>query len=243
MTITPAIVNSLLVALTLKSTFWLSGAIAVVTGLLAWGSLPQGQGMKAPAVRWRVIYSIPRALWIPAIIAALFGIGYGAFIQFLPLLVERRHLGTSGIAFAVYGVSIILTRLVTGKLLDRADRRPVMAVAILILAAGLAGFAFANAPVWIWVSAALTAFASGILHPILIATHVNLLSDRETGRAIGTFYIGFDLGIGLGAWILAPALQRLGLTSLYLLAALAAGTGILLLPALKVNSATNGIDQ
>jgi MFS family permease len=236
MAVTPAIINSLLVALTLRGAFWLSGAIAVVTGLLAWGSLPQGKATKASVSNWRTVYSIPRTLWIPASIAALFGIGYGAFIQFLPLLAEKRPLGPSGTAFAVYGVSIILTRLTTGKWLDRSDRRPIMAAAIIVLATGLAGFALANAPIWLWVAAALTALSSGILHPALIATHVNLLPDSETGRATGTFYIGFDLGIGLGAWILSPALQWLGLTSLYLLAALAVAAGLLLLPTLGTKS-------
>lgn len=80
----------------------------------------------------------------------------------------------------------------------------------------------------VYAAAAVFAVGSGILHPALIAIHVETIPAAEHGRATAGFYLGFDLGIGLGAWVLAPAFQWLGLQGLYLLAAVAPCVGVLL---------------
>ena len=100
---------------------------------------------------------------------ALFGISFGAFYSFLPLLAERRGLEPVGLAYTIYGASIILTRILTANLLDRPDRAQVLAPSLLVTTVGLAGFAFANSWPVLLISAALMAAGSGIVHPALIA--------------------------------------------------------------------------
>jgi predicted MFS family arabinose efflux permease len=63
---------------------------------------------------------------------------------------------------------------------------------------------------------------------MLIALHGQRVAESERGRASAVSYLGFDLGIGLGAWVLSPVFQRLGLTGLYLLAAGASVAGSVL---------------
>ncbi len=68
----------------------------------------------------------------------------------------------------------------------------------------------------------------GILHPLLMAQHVEYMPVAQRGRAVATFYLGFDLGNGIGAWLLGVVLQLWGLTPLFALAALVSALGILL---------------
>jgi len=68
----------------------------------------------------------------------------------------------------------------------------------------------------------------GILHPLLMAQHVEYMPVAQRGRAVATFYLGFDLGNGIGAWLLGVVLQLWGLTPLFAIAALVSGLGILL---------------
>jgi MFS family permease len=113
-------------------------------------------------------------------------------------------------------------------------------IAFLMLGVGLVGYAFAGSQAQLLVATLFIAAGSGILHPLLISVHVERVPPMERGRATAVFYLGFDLGIGLGAWILSPALQWLGLKGFYLLAALAVAAGIV--PAremLSVNTASN----
>lgn len=226
MTTTPAIVNALLDILTLTGAFWLAGALAAMGGMLA---LRVQQGPPGPQQQfiWRDMPRLASRLHLPLITAALFGLAFGAFFQFIPLLTERRELGSAGLVYMVYGISIILTRLFTNRILDRAHQGLMLTASFLLLALGLAGFALAGAQFHLFAAAFLVAAGSGILHPLLIAIHIGQVTAIERGRASAIFYIGFDSGIGLGAWLLAPVFQWFGLTGLFLLAAVASMIGIL----------------
>jgi len=231
-TLTPAAIGEGLRerALTLTGALWLAGALAAVSGLLAlW--IPRSSRVRTPAAP-RSLWRIPGGLGFPMAAAGLFGVGYGAFLQFLPLLTERRGLGTAGLAYTAYGVGIITTRLVTARLLDRGDRRPVLILAFALMATGLAGFAVAGSQVSLWMAALIFSVGSGIVHPSLIAIHVERTPRDERGRAAAAFYLGFDLGVGVGTWVLAPIFQRWGLDGLYLVAAAAVIPGTFLAPAI-----------
>ena len=53
-----------------------------------------------------------------------------------------------------------------------------------------------------------------------------------SGQASAAFYLGFDLGIGLGSWLLGAILDLAGLTWLFATAALLILLTVPLLPAL-----------
>ena len=148
----------------------------------------------------------------------LFGVSFGALFAFLPLLAERRELASLGAAYSVYGVSIIATRILTGRLLDRPNRGQVLLPALIVNAIGLAGLA-AGMPLLVC-SAALMGIGSGISHPALIAICVDCMPSAQRGRATAGFYLAFDLGIGLGSWLLGLILDTAGLTGLYIAASL-----------------------
>lgn len=231
MTLTPAIVSLMLDSLTLTGAFWLAGGLAAIGGVLALRvqqpPLEQQPPEKQQHSVWLDMLRLANRLRLPLIIAAVFGLAFGIFFQFTPLLTERRELGSAGLVYTVYGISIILTRLFTGRLLDRAHHGLTLMISFLLLALGLGGFALATTPLHLYIAAFLVAAGSGILHPLLIAIHVGQVSATERGRAGAVFYMGFDSGIGLGAWLLAPIFEWFGLTGLFLLAAATALAGML----------------
>ena len=102
-------------------------------------------------------------------------------------------------------------------------------------AVGLAGFAAANTMPLLLASAALTGFETRIIHPALIAICVDRMPDTLRGRATASFYLAFDLGMGLGSWLLGPVLAAVGLTGLYLTASLVSIAGALTAPPLSCN--------
>ena len=89
----------------------------------------------------------------------------------------------------------------------------------LLMAAGLALFAIAATPDRLLLASLLLA-AAGLFHPTLLAHHAALLPTAP-GQASAAFYVGFDLGIGLGSWLLGWALAAAGLAGLYGAACLA----------------------
>jgi len=224
-TVTPMAVNALL------PTIRVNGAFAVAAGLAAAAALlsvnrTRGTHIAAAAGTWTTAFQLPAALRAPAAAAALFGAGFGAFFQFLPLLAERRAIPATGSAYAVYGIGIIVTRLITGRWQDRRDRRFLLWPAFVACAAGLGLLGVATSAVVMLVGTGLVAIAGGIIHPGLMAIHAELASETQRGRALATFYLAFDLGIGLGTWMLAPVLQRFGLQGLFLSAAVLTACGM-----------------
>jgi MFS family permease len=222
-TIVPAVVTTVLPSIGLSGAFVASGVMALGAGLLIWWVIPQQELANTPFV-WREVFSYPRQLWPAMATTALFGVGFGAYFQYLPLLAEKRGIEQLGWAYTVYGVSIIATRLLSGRLLDLPDRRRVLLPAAMVMASGLLGFALADSIWMLLVAAALTASGGGVFHPALIAIHVDSIEAR--GKATAAFYLAFDLGIGVGAWLLAPILEYAGIGAMYAVAAaitLAAG--------------------
>ncbi|MFN8482711.1 MAG: MFS transporter [Anaerolineae bacterium] len=220
MTMTPAIISALMPVISLTGALWLSGAFAALGGLLAFG-VPDTRPAQPRRGDWREVVHVEPSLRLPMLITCIFGLSWGAFLQFLPLLAERRDLGSAGLVYTVYGISIILSRLTVGRRLDTIDRSRVLVLSTLMMVAGLGLFAIATRQIELFAAAALVAYGSGIVHPALIAIHVERAAPEMRGHAIAIFYLGFDLGIGVGAWVLGLVLQGYGFVGLYGVAALA----------------------
>lgn len=202
------------------SAFFLSSGLSLLAGALVWRVIPGVGGRVGNSFSFAQPVSLPRPLRGPMLTTALFGVSFGALFAFLPLLAERRELSSTGAAYAVYGVSIIATRILTGRLLDRPNRGQVLLPALIINATGLAGLAVAVDMPLLAGSAALMGVGSGICHPALIAICVDRMPSAQRGRATAGFYLAFDLGIGLGSWLLGLVLDGVGLSGLYFAAAL-----------------------
>jgi MFS family permease len=228
-TAVPSAVGALLSIAPLVSAFWLAGGLALLAGLLALriDAPAQAAHRRArPAAPWR----IARRLWLPMGATALFGASFAAFFQFAPILAERRGV-PAGLLYTIYGFGIITVRLVGGRWLDRAEIGQVLGLAALLIGAGLAINALATTLGWLSLAALLSATGSGLFHPALLAHHARLLPGMP-GRASAVFYLGFDLGMGVGSWLLGIVLQVDGLSGLYASAAAIALAVLLLIPAL-----------
>ncbi len=215
------------------SAFFLSSGLSLLAGALVWRAIPRTSGREKADFSLVQLVTLPSPLRGPMFTTALFGVSFGALFAYLPLLAERRELASVGAAYSIYGVSIIATRILTGRLLDRPNRSQVLLPALMVNAAGLAGLAFATGMPMLVGSAALMGIGSGISHPALIAICVDRMPSAQRGRATAGFYLAFDLGIGLGSWFLGLVLDVLGIQWLYFAAALVSVVGGLSAPQLS----------
>lgn len=207
--LTPAAVGALLMWTPVEVGFLASAGFAVLGGAVAL-SLPSGvsEARHGPG-QW----TLPRSVWLPMLITALLGAGFAAFFQFAPILAERRDV-SSGLLYTIYGATIIATRLIGGRILDRFTVTRVVALAALLMLLGHALVAVTTAPEAVLIAPVLVAASGGLFHPTLIAHHAALL-PATPGRASAAFYVAFDLGIGLGSWLFGVMLQVAGLPGLY----------------------------
>lgn len=215
-TIVPLIISAALPSIGTRGAFVASGVAACVAGLVIWRIIPAHTPSNTATVLPNLL-AYPRVIWPAMLTTFCFGVGFGAYFQYLPLLAERRGITPIGPIYVGYGIAIIVTRLLSGRFIDGGDRRSVLIPAAGLTAVGMLLFARADSLWMLILAAACTASGGGLSHPALIAIHVDRVPER--GRATAAFYLAFDLGIGIGSWVLAAVLQFYGISMLYVVAA------------------------
>jgi len=228
-TLAPAAATAALVILPLEFGFWITAALALAGGALA--ALIAAPPRAARPVRsLRQGWRFPRRLLLPMGTASLFGAGFAAFFLFAPILSERRDV-PPGLLYTVYGIGIIATRVVGGRWLDRTSIARSLLVAAVLMCVGLMLAAIGMDALILSIASLCVAVGGGLFHPVLIALHARLL-PAQPGQATAGFYLGFDLGIGLGSWLLGAVLDVAGLPWLFLVAAILVALTVPLLPML-----------
>jgi MFS family permease len=123
--------------------------------------------------------------------------------------VYRQRFGFSSLVlttvFAAYAIVLVPSLLVFGQLSDRFGRRRVMAAGLSISIGGLALFAFAAGPAWLYGARALQGIAVGMISAAATAALVELDPDGDSRRAAFLAALAQAGGSGLGP-IVAGAL-------------------------------------
>lgn len=179
------------------------------------------------------VLSICRPLAHQCLVAALFFLGFGMLGTFLPLLATQLVGGISatevGFLFAIAGFVSMLLGIPLGMLADRAGKKKLMILGLLISGIALAGMAFAKSYLW------LTIFVTG--HSVGMAmfspASMGLLSDsvpsQRQSTAMGA-YGGLceDTGIIAGSAFGGLIWSAWGPQATFLTGAIAAGLGVVL---------------
>jgi MFS family permease len=223
-------------------TFFAATAIEAVALALAW-ALPETRPAAsppraplaplrgAPAARsalarfWRRWFSTA-AVYPSALVLTLY-VSYGGLAALLPLFAERRQLGNPGLFYTVYALVSLAVRSPAGQLSDRVGRRAVVAPALGISAASLAVLALATSQRAFLSAAALYGVGFGAAQPALLAMTGDRAPPEERGRAMGTLYTAWELGISGGSMLLGLCATTLGYAATWGIAAAIAAVGAL----------------
>jgi MFS family permease len=174
---------------------------------------------------WRRWFSTA-AVYPSALVLSLY-VSYGGLAALLPLFAERRGLGNPGLFYTVYAVVSLAVRSPAGRQSDRAGRRIVIAPALAVAAASLAVLGLARSQGVFLAAAALYGVGFGAAQPALLAMTADRAAPEERGRAMGTLYTAWELGISGGAMLLGLCATTLGYTATWGTAAAIAGLGAL----------------
>ncbi len=176
--------------------------------------------------RWARRWFSAGAVYPAGLILALY-VSYGGLASFLPLFVARRHLGNPGLFFTVFAVATVAVRPLAGHVADRVGRRAVIAPALAVAAASLGLLAFAGSPAGLLAAAALYGVGFGAGQPALLAMATDRVPAPERGRAMGTVYTAWELGISGGSMLLGVCAARLGYAAMWGIAGACAAAGAL----------------
>jgi len=213
MAIGPALSIMLLDATGFTMLFAISASIALVSLLLV---LPVSETIIAHPET--PLFS--REAFFPSSIMFIVTLTYGAIVSFLPLFAREQGIENPGVFFTVFAVTLILVRVLAGKLSDIKGRRFVIVPGMVLITLGLWVLSNAGSLQYFLAAALLYGLGFGSVHPALIALLVDRVGEMGRGAAMGTFTAAFDLGIGAGSILLGIVLQFSGFKEMYLLSAL-----------------------
>lgn len=158
-----------------------------------------GPGAPAPAPARAAGHWIPREAVRPGMALALANIGFGTMAGFVVLLLAERGIGHGAAAFTVFSASVVVSRLLLGRLPDIVGPRRTALGAGLVQGLGLIGVGAAQSLPAALVAAAVMGTGMSLLFPSLALLVVDRVEPARRGAAMGAFTAFFDLGVGLGA--------------------------------------------
>lgn len=133
-----------------------------------------------------------------ALVAGVFSLGNGVASSFLVLLGEERKISGIALFFSVNALILFFLRLFVGKIADRNSLSMIVNISLITSAVSMVVIGYGNALWIILVAAALKAIGQGSGQISLQSACVKRVEPWRVGIATSTYYIGADIGQGLG---------------------------------------------
>jgi predicted MFS family arabinose efflux permease len=142
----------------------------------------------------------------PSLIAFMLNIIWGTLTAFLPLHALRHGVSNPGIFFIFVAITLVLGRILGGKILDIYDRKKVIVPCMTAIFISMVILTFSTTlPMFILVAVILgTGWA--LLYPSLLIYAIENAGSAK-GPAMATFTALGDLGAGIGPMIMGIILQ------------------------------------
>jgi MFS family permease len=144
------------------------------------------------------------------------GFAYSAVLSFLNIFAQQRDLVTAAsIFFIVYSVTILMTRPVTGKLLDNRGANTILYPAFIVMAIGFIVLGQATTGFTLLLSAVLIGLGFGNHQSVSQAVCVKIADKENVGLATSTYFIMLETGLGFGPFLLGYIVPFVGYGGLY----------------------------
>ncbi len=163
--------------------------------------------------------TVAGAVWMPGLGAALSSIGFGAILAFSALLFADRGWLPVWLPFSAFATSLIVARVMFGKLPDRLGGARVALVCVFVEAAGLALIWWGPAEIWAAVGAVLTGIGYSLVYPGFGVEAVRRVPPQSRGLAMGAYTAFLDVALGLGSPALGLIAGSAGLGAVFLASA------------------------
>lgn len=145
--------------------------------------------------------------------------GWGTLVAFAVLYGRQTGVDNPGVFFLFLACGLILSRVTSGRFVDKGYIHQVMAVALLVIVGGFIFFALFHSVEAFCLSAFLIGLGYGTLFPALQTIYINMASSSKRGTANSTYLTGFDLGIGIGMLVGAYIGDHYSFSTMYLITA------------------------
>ncbi len=170
----------------------------------------EGFGDPKSTLMSRLLYR--SAIWPGTILAAGIII-FPALHAYLPKLATEHDLGDFGPVLALYGVLVLVIRIIGRKLPDQLGVAKSATLALTGAALGMMIIATFVTPLGLYAGVVVLALGGSLLYPALMVAAVDGVPPHERARAVSTFTMFFELAAGFGGPILGLTAAIVGATT------------------------------
>ena len=151
-----------------------------------------------------------------AVTTMAFALCTGTTQSFILLSGEAMGIANVALFFVVSSIGMIAFRPAAGKITDRTGLRYILPVCFVAEAICMAGLAFANSLIAVLGCALARSFGQGTSQSSMQGQILKDAPDEKKGVAMGTFYLGMDVGQGTGAMLGGWIADNAGYSMMYL---------------------------
>lgn len=218
------------VALFLVDTFGTYNAVFIFTAIMciitfvalfflklpiAASSKESGTSSKAEGATERKTFSlssfIQYAVLPLGVVILLVYICYSGIMSFLITYAKDINLShAAGYYFLLYAATVIVTRPISGRYIDRHGPNRIMIIATVSIAVGYVILANATNAVALLLSAVFIGFGVGNAHSTGQITVANITPTDQLGKANATYYIMIDVGTSIGPFLIGSLIPVAG---------------------------------
>ena len=125
----------------------------------------------------------------------------GIINGYLVMFADMHGIAKISIYFTLYAVAVFLVRPISGKLMDKKGLRCTVFPGMIICALSLILLGFSSSLWMILATGILRALGQGSAQPSLQAGCINYVGRDRSGVATSTYFLGGDIGQGIGPMI------------------------------------------
>lgn len=134
-------------------------------------------------------------------VVCMFSFINGVIASYLVMYADERAVGGISIYFTVYAVCLFVIRPLSGKLMDRKGLRVTVFPGIVLTALSMFLLGRSASLLMILVTCVLRALGQGAAQPSLQAGCIKYVGRDKSGVATSTYYLGGDIGQGVGPMV------------------------------------------
>lgn len=194
-----------------------AGVVCLVFSLFLTTSIPAaGNAAGVGPLSFRLGEYLERRALPVSLVVLVVAQGYGCLQAFIAFHAESIGLtGAAGAFFSVYAAVILISRPVTGKLMDRHGENLVIYPSLVLLICGLALLGYANSSWTFLLSAGLIGAGFGNFQSTCQVVSVKAATRDRIPQATSTFFIFLELGISFGPYLFGIIVPHAGYHGLF----------------------------
>lgn len=142
---------------------------------------------------------------------------YSSVLSFISFFTKENHLVTAGsFFFLVYAIAVLISRPITGRMMDTLGTNIVMIPSFLSFIIGLFILSMTHSAWMLLLSAVFIGFGYGNFQSIAQAIAIKVTDAHKIGLATSTYFIFLDFALGFGPYLLGSFIPAIGYHHLYL---------------------------